>query len=278
MPRSPVSGTTATWTEAAPGQVSAVTPTPLTSGCAIGHSPMWTISWDRCLCRPARPSRPTAKLTRVRQPSPGAAASGSSPGSASTVTSRSSPAIRASCWRTTAALSWRWAGRLACCQSQPPQPPGRACGQGGGTRSGDGSRISTASARASLAVTWVTAARTRSPGSACLTNTTCPLSSGRATHQPPCTASPTVSSSTSPGRGLAETEGVTGTILPCPSATVAGGVRRASRGRMWAYRDQALIRAGKEQRAHRHHGVRAGRIHHRPHPRGPGPLGRDDRP
>ncbi len=64
----------------------------------------------------------------------------------------------------TAALSCRWAGRLACCQSQPPQPPGRACGQGGGTRSAEGSRISTASARASLAVTWVTSGANPLPG------------------------------------------------------------------------------------------------------------------
>ena len=35
----------------------------------------------------------------------------------------------------------------ACCQSQPPQRPGPACGHGGSTRSGDGASTSTASAR-----------------------------------------------------------------------------------------------------------------------------------
>src|SRR6185437_9527677 len=44
-PRSLVSGTTATWTEAASGQDCAVTPAALTSSWAIGHSPTGTTSW-----------------------------------------------------------------------------------------------------------------------------------------------------------------------------------------------------------------------------------------
>ncbi len=97
----------------------------------------------------------------------------------------------------TAALSSRWAGSVACCQSQPPQAPGPAYGQGGSTRSGEGVRTSTASARARRDVTSVIRARTVSPGSACRTNTTGP-SSGRATHQPPWATSVAVSWTTWP--------------------------------------------------------------------------------
>ncbi len=144
---------------------------------------MGMTSRERCLRRPAVPSARTAKPTLVRQPRPAG-----SPGSASTVTSRSIPAMRRSCWLTTCALIARCAAGLACCRSQPPQPPGRAYGHGGSTRSADGSSTSTASARANLAVLLVNRARTRSPGSACRTNTTLPSSPGAAilaTHQPP---------------------------------------------------------------------------------------------
>jgi len=74
------------------------------------------------------------------------------------------PAIRRSCWRITAAFSTRWAGNAACCQSQPPQPPGRACGQGGATRSGDAARIFTASARASRLLLEAPDVRAAIPG------------------------------------------------------------------------------------------------------------------
>ena len=77
----------------------------------------------------------------------------------------------------------RCAGSETCCQSHPPHRPGPANGQGAGTRSGDASRISTASARRKFLVSWVTWARTRSPGSVCRTKTTRP--SCRATHEPP---------------------------------------------------------------------------------------------
>ena len=166
---------------------------------AIGQSPMSITSCERCPRRPATPSGPTANWTRVRQPSPGAApgaaGSGESPGSGSTVTPRSMPARRRSCWAMTAALSARWAGRDACCQSQPPQPPGRACRHGALTRSGEARRTSTASARANFDVTSVTRATTRSPGNACRTNIT-GRPSGLATHQPPCATS-SMSTSTS---------------------------------------------------------------------------------
>ena len=75
---------------------------------------------------------------RVRQPS-------RPPGSSSTpanTSSTSRPASRVNCSRTTAALSSRCAAAVACCQSQPPQRPGPACGHGGGTRSGDARRTS----------------------------------------------------------------------------------------------------------------------------------------
>ena len=68
------------------------------------------------------------------------------------------------------------------------------------TRSGDGVRISTASARARREVTSVTRASTVSPGSACRTNTTGP-SCGRATHQPPWATSTVVSSPPGPVGG-----------------------------------------------------------------------------
>ena len=97
----------------------------------------------------------------------------------------------------TAALSARWAGSDACCQSQPPQPPGWAFGHGGSTRSGEASRTSIASARANRDVTSVTRASTRSPGSACRTNST-GRPSGLATHQPPWATSMAVTSTVWP--------------------------------------------------------------------------------
>ena len=78
------------------------------------------------------------------------------------------------------ALSSRCAGADACCQSQPPHRPGPAYGHGGGTRSGDGVRISIASARSVGGASSVTTARTRSPGSAWRTNTTGPAARRRA--------------------------------------------------------------------------------------------------
>ena len=133
--RSPDPVATTASTEAVAGQRRAGRPRSVRAGWVIRHSPMSTTSCERCARSPATPSGRTANCTRVRQPRPGrcdpSGASSSSPGSASTVTSRSRPASRLSCWRITAALSDRWAGSAACCQSQPPQPPGAACGHGG---------------------------------------------------------------------------------------------------------------------------------------------------
>src|SRR3712207_2801487 len=84
-----------------------------------------------------------------------------------------------------------------CCQSQPPQRPGPLYGQGRGTRSAAASSTSTASARQKPG--WrssVTRTTTRSPGSACRTNTTRP--SWRATQCPPCATGPTVTSNSRP--------------------------------------------------------------------------------
>ena len=189
--RSPDAGDTTTSTDRAGAQSRPVTARARTSGWAIGQSPTSTTSWDRCASSPAVPPAPTENLTLVRQPSPS-----SSPATGSTVTSRSSPAMRLSCSRTTSALNRRWAARSACCQSQPPQPPGWACGHRGATRSAEACSTSTASARANEAVASVTLARTRSPGRACRTNTTRP-SLSLATHQPPCATPDTSRSSTS---------------------------------------------------------------------------------
>ena len=100
--RWPDPGAAATSTETAPGQVRPVTAAASTSGCAIGQSPISMISCERCLRRPATPSWPTPNLTLVRQPRPV-----SSPGIGSTLTSRSMPAMRRNCWRTTAAFRAR---------------------------------------------------------------------------------------------------------------------------------------------------------------------------
>ena len=54
----------------------------------------------------------------------------------------------------------------------PPHMPGPAKGQGASTRSEEADKISTAFARKKRLVLSVTCTRTRSPGSACRTNTT----------------------------------------------------------------------------------------------------------
>ena len=208
------------------GQVRRGMPRSRMPGCAIRQSSMATTSCERCFRRPAAPSSRTANWTRVRQPSP-CWPPVSSPGIGSTVTSRSMPAIRRSCCPITAAFSARCAERLACCQSQPPQPPGCAYGQGAATRSGDGSRISTASARANRDVTSVTRATTRSPGSACLTNST-GSPGGLATHQPPCATSSVVTSTASPtSKTTAPTSLFWGRILPREGIPLARCPKRA---------------------------------------------------
>ena len=102
---------------------------------------------------------------------------------------------RRSCSATRSAFSVRCAGSATCCQSQPPQRPGPAWGQGGCTRSGEASMISTASARRYDFVSSVIAARTRSPGNAWRTKTTRP-SSALATQPPPAAIGPASSSIT----------------------------------------------------------------------------------
>ena len=69
------------------------------------------------------------------------------PGTGSTSTASSRPARRSSCSAMRKALRRRWAPISTCWKSQPPQRPGPAWGQGASTRSGEGVRISTASAR-----------------------------------------------------------------------------------------------------------------------------------
>ena len=299
--RSPDPVATTASTEAVADQRRAVRPRSVMAGWAIRH----------CRCRPprasgaraGRPPRPAAPRTARASASPGPAPGRAprSPGSASTMTSRSRPASRLSCWRTTAALSDRWAGSAACCQSQPPQPPGSACGHGGSTRSGDGFRISTASARASRDVTSVTRARTVSPGSACRTNTTGP-SSGRATHQPPWATSPggdlddltglivrhgrgvespglragSESRFTSPGMPVAFAgefvRGGTSRSFTTRSEILRPEARRMpSKGIPWTRHPWSGPRSPwRDGRAHRNHGLRTGRVDAGSHPRGPG--------
>ncbi len=98
-------------------------------------------SCERCRRRPARPSASTAYCTRVRHA--GTSPAGSlSPSAGITVPSQPAssgvrPASRCSCSAITSPLSRRCAPGLACCQSQPPQRPGPAYGQGASTRSLD---------------------------------------------------------------------------------------------------------------------------------------------
>lgn len=137
-------------------------------------------------CTPARPSASTAKRTRVRQPP---VASAGCPAIGSTVISRSIPAMRRNCSATTAAFSARCAAGVAKEKSQQPAPPGPETGQVAGTRSGDASRISIASARQNEPPrSSVTRTRTSSSGSPCRTKTTRP--SCRATQNPPCPGGP----------------------------------------------------------------------------------------
>ncbi|OPZ52165.1 MAG: hypothetical protein BWY91_02427 [bacterium ADurb.BinA028] len=182
-----------TSTAFAPDQSSASTPLASTRGSAIGHCMIGRTACERVGRSPARPARSTANSTLVRQPKPS-----TSPGTGSTSTERSMPASRHSCSATTAPLSRRWAARSTCCQSHPPHPPGPAWRHTGSTRSADGERTSTASARRkrSSLPPSVTFARTRSPGKVCRTKTTRP--SCRATQKPPWATGPTSTSKTSP--------------------------------------------------------------------------------
>src|SRR4051794_12928460 len=147
-------------------------------------------SCERCRRSPGSPARSTANRARDRQRN-------GPPGSASTRTGTSMPASRDSCSRTTSALSVSCPSWLTCCQSQPPHFPGPLYGQGRSTRSGAAERTSTASARQNRGCrSSVTSTTTRSPGSACRTNTTRP--SCRATQCPPCATGPTVTSKRKP--------------------------------------------------------------------------------
>src|SRR5437879_4596511 len=84
---------------------------------------------------------------------------------------------------TMAAFRRCWAGTATCCHWQPPHPAATN-GQGGATRSGDATAMSTARAFRKSLRSWVTSARTRSPGSAPSMKTTRP-SGARAMPSPP---------------------------------------------------------------------------------------------
>ena len=121
-----------------------------TPSVAIGQVTTGSSSWLRCRWRPTVPSRSTPNATRVRQPRPSGA-----PPTSSTSTRRSTPPTRASCSATRSSLRRRWAVRRTCWKSHPPHRPGPACGHTGGTRSGDGTSTSTASARRNRVVAEV---------------------------------------------------------------------------------------------------------------------------
>ena len=138
----PARSRSTTSSSVAPGHRTARAPVAVTAGLAMGHSWTYSSRWERWRRNPTAPRPSTATRTRLRQPSPAA-----SPGTGSTSTARSRPARRSSCSAMRKAFSRRCAPTSTCWKSQPPQRPGPACGQGGSTRSGEGVRISTASAR-----------------------------------------------------------------------------------------------------------------------------------
>lgn len=185
------------------GQSCCSTPSSETPGAAIMQWSMISMSCERCLRRPTRPSASMAYWTRVRQA--GTSPAGSlSPSAGMTVPSQPAssgvrPARRWSCSAMTSPLRRRWAPGLACCQSQPPHLPGPANGQGALTRSLDASMISTASARRKResSAPAVTRATTFSPGRVWRTNSTRP-SSVRAMQWPPCATGPTSTSYSRP--------------------------------------------------------------------------------
>ena len=183
-----------------PGHLAARAPVAATVGAATGQSSTRSSSCERCLRKPTAPSSSAASRTRVRQCSPPA-----SPSTGCTATVRSMPATRASCSATRKALSRRCAPCSTCWKSQPPHRPGPAWGHGGGMRSTEAVKISTASARRKEEVVAVTRAITRSPGREWRTKTTRP-SGARATQPPPAATAPTSSSRSSVPPGVVRGE------------------------------------------------------------------------
>ena len=94
----------------------------------------------------ASPGRPPGSVD-VPLPGPPAAARRRRRAPPRPSTSTSRPASRASCSRTTSALSARCRARSTCWKSQPPHGPGRRTGRAAGPGPGEGSSTSTASAR-----------------------------------------------------------------------------------------------------------------------------------
>ena len=149
-------------------------------------------SWLRWARSPARPSSSTASRTRCRQPSgpPGSSSTGDvavDPGEPLQLlgAARRLPARAASARRDVLQVA-----ATAATRARPRA--GR-----GSTRPGAPSSTATASARQNPPpLSSVTTARTRSPGSACRTNTTRAVVAERATQCPPWATAPTCSSST----------------------------------------------------------------------------------
>ena len=86
---------------------------------AIQHDSIATRSWDLAPRRHSCPSSLTAHRSRVRDPC-------AAPRAGVMATSRSTPAIRFRCSRTSEAFHDACATGEACWRSHPPHPPGRA--------------------------------------------------------------------------------------------------------------------------------------------------------
>ena len=158
------------------GEPAARAPAASSPAGAIGQSSTAATSWERWRRRPARPRR-------RRRTAPGCASPAGPPGSASTgrrPTSHARPAAQLLAHHRGLQRALRVGASRAASRSRRTGPARH--GQGGSTRSGDAvehrDRVGPAERRA--AVLGDDRATTRSPGSACRTNTTRPVVPGDA--------------------------------------------------------------------------------------------------
>ena len=179
---------------------------PKRSSAAIASlaSGMESSRWMSCDRKPRMPARPSASVTRsirVRQPRPAAlvVARRSLHRDLEVELGQPPQLLGQDC-----GLPRALRGQGDVRELSPADAAGTAAGHADSTRSGDASRISTASARQNLAVSpaSVRRARTRSPGSVCRTKITRP--SCRATQCPPWATGPISSSTRSSERSSAD--------------------------------------------------------------------------
>ena len=143
------------------------------------HSSTSTVVFDRSRRNPARPDGLPTTRTLVRYASDGAEGPSMITALVRVRRSDASPRRGSRPWHRAAWPPSR------CCQSHPPHPA-RRYGQGGITRSADGSTTATTSPRDQSRFCSVSSTVTSSPGRAPLTNTTRP-SSALASASPPAT-------------------------------------------------------------------------------------------